>query len=96
MIVIAAPIKSEVLERYILTKYKSAKVLDMRAAINGPTLNLSKTYQYQCLNDIFDALSSTHLKLKKRIPTIKQDISIIAKKCNSYVIQSPYGWDDLC
>jgi glutamyl-tRNA reductase len=96
LIVIAAPINSHILENYITRTYKTAKVLDMRAIVDGPALQLDNTYQYQTLNNIFENLSSTHLKLKNKLPTIKQEIHLISKKWNEYILQRPYGWDDLC
>lgn len=96
LLVIAAPLSSHELEDYVNHCYDNVKVLDMRPANHDRELKLNSSHQYQALNDIFNKLSKTHQKLKEKIPLIKQEIVSITKKWNSYTLQRPYGWDDLC
>jgi glutamyl-tRNA reductase len=96
LVVIAAPVSSDILEKMINKKFYLSSILDMRSTRDGPNLKLDEQFKYKSLTEIFGEIEQTQENLK----SISKEIEIEIKKLSNRWINKaqirPFGWDDLC
>ncbi|MBK24903.1 MAG: hypothetical protein CME70_12965 [Halobacteriovorax sp.] len=96
LIIIAAPISSEVLESIIHSNYSSSSILDLRSVRDGRALQIEESYQYKTLKEIFSEIEETQKVLHLTSIKMKEEIKELSNKWNKQAIARPFGWEDLC
>lgn len=96
LIVIAAPIPSNVLENLIDNQFKDSSVLDMRSIQDGPALALKYHPKYKTLTEIFSEIEATQKVLQLTAKKMKDEIKELSHRWHKQAQVRPFGWEDLC
>lgn len=96
LVVVAAPIPSNILEKLISDSLSLSSILDMRSTRDGPNLNLDESFKYKSLNEIFREIEQTQENLKSISKEIEIEIKELSNKWINKTQIRPFGWEDLC
>jgi glutamyl-tRNA reductase len=96
LVVIAAPIETTELEKYLDENFAHSKILDMRALGHHKPLQLESHFTTQNLEAIFTHIKTVQNKMQVLAEVVKDKIEIMALAKVNQVMSRPFGWEDLC
>lgn len=95
MLVIAAPIETDWLEKYLIENKQIKNVVDLRSMHNHTAINY-KTEKYLDLNQVFKMVekSTNTIKENARLAKIQIAKNSLLWQCKAQ--HRPFGWEDMC
>lgn len=96
LIVIAAPMSTDILNDHLSRNFVNSTILDMRALGHNAPLELPAHLTCQSLDEIFSHIKKTQEKMKVIAELIADEIQEKSAAWNLKAISRPFGWEDLC